>query len=66
MDIMNVQIEDTYTEGYIWSAWEKQESNWKFIIGNYDTLDEVRLDINTRLYPLILSPISESEKCGGK
>jgi hypothetical protein len=44
----------------------KQESNWRFIIGNYDTLDEVTLDINTRLYPLILSPISESEKCGGK
>jgi hypothetical protein len=55
MDIMNVQIEDTYTEGYIWSAWEKQESNWRFIIGNYDTLDEVTLDINTRLYPIQLT-----------
>jgi hypothetical protein len=58
---MNVQIEDIYDQGYLWSAWEKQESNWRFIIGNFDTLDEVTLDINTRLYPLILSPISEAK-----
>jgi hypothetical protein len=58
---MNVQIEDIYDQGYLWSAWEKQESNWRFIIGNFDTLNEVTLDINNRLYPLILSPISEAK-----
>jgi hypothetical protein len=55
MDIMALQVEDIYEEGYLWSAWQKQESNWRFIIGNYDTLDEVTLDINTRLYPLQLT-----------
>ena len=56
-----MQIEDIYDQGYLWSAWEKQESNWRFIIGNFDTLNEVTLDINNRLYPLILSPISEAK-----
>ena len=62
MDVMSIQIEDTYTEGYIWTGWIKQESNWRFIIGNYDTLDEVRSDINNRLYPLKLNAISEAKK----
>jgi hypothetical protein len=49
MDIMSLQVEDTYTDGYLWSAWQKQESNWRFIIGNFDTLDETMSDINSRL-----------------
>ena len=49
MDIMALQVEDTYTDGFIWSAWEKKESNWRFIIGNFDTLDETMSDINSRL-----------------
>ncbi len=49
MDIMSLQVEDIYEEGYLWSAWEKQESNWRFIIGNFDTLDETMSDINSRL-----------------
>ena len=49
MDIMALHVEDTYTDGFIWSAWEKKESNWRFIIGNFDTLDETMSDINSRL-----------------
>ncbi len=49
MEIMSLQVEDTYTEGYLWSAWQKQESNWRFIIGNFDTLDETMSDITNRL-----------------
>jgi hypothetical protein len=49
MDIMSLQVEDTYTEGYLWSAWQKQKSNWRFIIGNFGTLDETMLDIKSRL-----------------
>lgn len=54
MDVMNIQVEDIYAEGYMWTGWVKEESNWRFIIGNFDTLDEVTSDINTRLYPLKL------------
>jgi hypothetical protein len=49
MDIMGLHVDDTYTDGYLWSAWEKKESNWRFIIGNFDTLDETMSDINSRL-----------------
>lgn len=49
MDIMGLHVEDIYEEGYFWSAWEKKESNWRFIIGNFDTLDETMSDINSRL-----------------
>lgn len=61
MDVMNIQVEDIYTEGYMWTGWVKEESNWRFIIGNFDTLDEVTSDINTRLYPLKLDAISEAK-----
>lgn len=56
MDIMALHVEDTYTDGYLWSAWEKQESNWKFIIGNFDTLNETMLDIKNRLNLVHIEP----------
>jgi hypothetical protein len=56
MDIMALQVEDIYEEGFLWSAWEKQESNWRFIIGNFDTLDETMSDINSRLNLVHIEP----------
>ena len=56
MDIMALHVEDIYDQGYLWSAWEKQESNWRFIIGNFDTLDETMSDINSRLNLVYIEP----------
>ena len=61
MEIMSLQVEDTYTEGFLWSAWQKQESNWRFIIGNFDTLDETMSDITSRLN-LVYNDRNQCEK----